>query len=48
MIMVTTVLAPILLRRAYEKEPQEEEQTNMKPEREAPDFIPTYPVEFTD
>jgi Kef-type K+ transport system membrane component KefB len=43
MIMVTTILAPLLLRRAYEKDPFEEvpatdENVN------SPDYIPTYPL----
>jgi Kef-type K+ transport system membrane component KefB len=47
MIMITTVLAPILLRRSYDKEPFEEwppttEDTN------SPDYIPTYPLNATD
>jgi Kef-type K+ transport system membrane component KefB len=43
MIMITTVLAPILLRRAYDKEPPEEAPV-IGPE-DAPDYIPTYPLD---
>jgi Kef-type K+ transport system membrane component KefB len=42
MIMITTVLAPLLLRRAYDKEPQEE--SNQTCPEDAPDYIPTYPL----
>jgi Kef-type K+ transport system membrane component KefB len=43
MIMITTILAPLLLRRAYEREPTEE--ITIVPEDEnAPDSIPTYPL----
>jgi Kef-type K+ transport system membrane component KefB len=45
MIMITTVLAPILLRRSYDKEPPEEAPTASGAEDEnAPDYIPTYPL----
>jgi Kef-type K+ transport system membrane component KefB len=44
MIMITTVLAPILLRRAYDKDPPEEASTSTGPE-DAPDYIPTYPLD---
>ena len=45
MIMITTVLAPILLRRAYDKDPPEEASTSTGPEdKDAPDYIPTYPL----
>ncbi len=45
MIIITTILAPILLKKAYDKEPAEEEQANTAPDnRDAPDFIPTYPL----
>jgi len=47
MIMITTVLAPILLRRAYEKDPEEEEAMNIE-DRDAPDYIPTYPLDFNE
>jgi Na+:H+ antiporter len=42
MIMITTVLAPLLLRRAYDKDPPEE--TTTEEETNAPDYIPTYPL----
>jgi len=42
MIMITTVLAPLLLRRAYDKDPAEETLT--EDETSAPDFLPTYPL----
>jgi Kef-type K+ transport system membrane component KefB len=42
MIMLTTVLAPLLLRRAYDKEPPEETLT--EDETNAPDYLPTYPL----
>jgi Kef-type K+ transport system membrane component KefB len=44
MIMITTVLAPILLRRAYDKEPPEDALTTKEDEANAPDYIPTYPL----
>ncbi len=43
MIMITTVLAPLLLRRAYDKDPPEEVLTEDK--TNAPDYIPTYPLD---
>jgi Kef-type K+ transport system membrane component KefB len=43
MIMITTVLAPLLLRRAYNKDPPEEALTTEE-ESNAPDYIPTYPL----
>ena len=45
MIMITTLIAPLLLRRACEKEPPEEE-TEYGVDTSAPDYIPTYPLEF--
>ena len=49
MIIITTILAPLLLRKAYDKEPLEEDQTNNAPDnRDAPDFIPTYPLGFEE
>jgi Kef-type K+ transport system membrane component KefB len=42
MIMITTIMAPILLRRAYDKEPAEATQT--EEDTTAPDYIPTYPL----
>lgn len=45
MIMITTILAPILLRRAYDKEPPEKALTQTEAEdTTAPDYIPTYPL----
>jgi len=43
MIMITTILAPWLLRRAYENEPHEEQP--QPDETAAPDYIPTYPLD---
>ena len=49
MIIITTFVAPLLLRRAYDKEPQDEEEATCLPDnRDAPDFIPTYPLVFDD
>ena len=46
MIMITTVLAPLLLRRAFDKDSAEEELTKTESdERDAPDYIPTYPLD---
>ena len=45
MIMITTVLAPVLLRKAYDKEPPEESPT--EDETNAPDYIPTYPLDYS-
>ncbi|MCW4009423.1 MAG: cation:proton antiporter [Candidatus Bathyarchaeota archaeon] len=39
MIMITTVLPPIWLKRSYDKEPPEELE-----EKDPPDMIPTYPL----
>jgi Kef-type K+ transport system membrane component KefB len=47
MIMITTVLAPVLLRRAYDKEPPEEVQPATE-DTTAPDYIPTYPLNEMD
>jgi Kef-type K+ transport system membrane component KefB len=45
MIMITTVIAPILLRRSYESELSEEEELPPdEDETSAPDYIPTYPL----
>ncbi len=45
MIMITTILAPILLRRAFSKETPEEAPTQTEAEdTTAPDYIPTYPL----
>jgi Kef-type K+ transport system membrane component KefB len=43
MIMITTVLAPLLLRIAYNKDPPEEASTT-EDYTNAPDYIPTYPL----
>jgi Kef-type K+ transport system membrane component KefB len=43
MIMITTILAPLLLRRAYDKDPPEEASTTEE-DTNAPDYIPTYPL----
>lgn len=42
MIMITTILAPVLLRKAYSKEPTEEYDS--ADVESAPDFMPTYPL----
>ncbi len=42
MIMITTILAPILLRKAYNKEPDENYDTSDM--ESAPDYMPTYPL----
>jgi Kef-type K+ transport system membrane component KefB len=41
MIMITTVLAPLLLRKAFENEPPEEVSAQIE---DAPDYMPTYPL----
>jgi hypothetical protein len=41
--MITTIIAPILLRRSYENEPPEEELQD-ETDTSAPDYIPTYPL----
>ncbi|MCL5877677.1 MAG: cation:proton antiporter [Candidatus Bathyarchaeota archaeon] len=46
MIMITTLLAPLLLRRACEREPIDEEDLRQDADTSAPDYIPTYPLEF--
>ncbi len=43
MIMITTIIAPILLRKSYENEPPEEELQD-ETDTSAPDYIPTYPL----
>jgi Kef-type K+ transport system membrane component KefB len=43
MIIITTIIAPLLLRRAYDKEPPEEE-TDKANDADHPDYIPTYPL----
>ncbi|MGE5637614.1 MAG: cation:proton antiporter [Chloroflexota bacterium] len=42
MIMITTILAPVLLRKAYSKEPAEDYDS--ADVESAPDFMPTYPL----
>jgi Kef-type K+ transport system membrane component KefB len=42
MIMVTTFVAPLLLRRSFENEPEEELASDA--DTTAPDYIPTYPL----
>jgi Kef-type K+ transport system membrane component KefB len=45
MIIITTFVAPLLLRRAYDKEPRDEGEAVCLPDHgDAPDFIPTYPL----
>ena len=45
MIMLTTVLAPILLRKAFENESPEEVSSQTETEdTSAPDYMPTYPL----
>lgn len=50
MIMITTIIAPLLLRKAYEDEPpgEEEEALFALDRRDPPDFIPTYPLKFDE
>lgn len=48
MIMITTLLGPILLRRACEREPIDEEQLKQDVDTSAPDYIPTYPLTFRE
>ncbi len=43
MIMVTTILAPIWLKKSYDKEGPSEESKDGVCEN-GPDFIPTYPL----
>jgi Kef-type K+ transport system membrane component KefB len=44
MIMITTILAPLLLRRAFDKDPPEEDTAIIGEDTNAPDCIPTYPL----
>jgi Kef-type K+ transport system membrane component KefB len=44
MIMVTTFVAPLLLRRSFENELLEEEELTNDVDTTAPDYIPTYPL----
>jgi Kef-type K+ transport system membrane component KefB len=46
MIMITTILAPLLLRRSYDKEPPEEGNCKTEDAQSRPDYIPTYPLDF--
>jgi Kef-type K+ transport system membrane component KefB len=47
MIIITTIVAPLLLRKSYDNEPPgEEEIAYEKDRRDPPDFIPTYPLKF--
>jgi Kef-type K+ transport system membrane component KefB len=48
MIIITTIIAPLLLRKAYDKEPVDEENTCSPERRDPPDFIPTYPLVFKE
>ncbi len=48
MIIITTIIAPLLLRKSYDKEPVEEENTCAPERRDPPDFIPTYPLVFDE
>ena len=48
MIMITTVLTPLLLKKAYANEPPEEETPKQEPDTSAPDYIPTYPLDFSE
>ncbi len=49
MIIITTIMAPLLLRKAYDKEPSKKEQVNKaKDNRDVPNFIPTYPLVFEE
>jgi Kef-type K+ transport systems, membrane components len=49
MIMITTIIAPLLLRKAYDNEPLgEEEASYERDRRDPPDFIPTYPLAFEE
>jgi Kef-type K+ transport system membrane component KefB len=48
MIIFTTILAPLLLRRAYDKDAEEEMPSSSDSDaHDAPDFIPTYPLKAT-
>jgi len=50
MIIITTVLAPLLLRKAYDDEVSGDSEVTVKGSdgRDAPDFIPTYPLVFEE
>jgi Kef-type K+ transport system membrane component KefB len=47
MIIITTIIAPLLLRKAYDNEIPEEEQ-QVQDDRDPPDCIPTYPLDYTE
>ncbi len=44
MIMLTTIIAPLLLRKSYDNEEIEEELEEQQVDTSAPDYIPTYPL----
>jgi hypothetical protein len=46
MIMITTLIAPLLLRRSCEGELPEEDALSPDVDANAPDYIPTYPLEL--
>ncbi|NLF87793.1 cation:proton antiporter [Candidatus Bathyarchaeota archaeon] len=49
MILITTIIAPLLLRKSYVDElPGEEEVAYETGGRDPPDFIPTYPLHFEE
>jgi len=49
MIIITTIVAPLLLRKAYDSEPPGEEEILYDANRrDPPDFIPTYPLNFEE
>ena len=48
MIMITTILTPILLKKTYENEPTEDEAPKSEIDTSAPDYIPTYPLDFSE
>jgi Kef-type K+ transport systems, membrane components len=49
MIIITTIVAPLLLRKSYDNEPPGEEGVAYdETRRDPPDFIPTYPLAFEE
>jgi Kef-type K+ transport system membrane component KefB len=44
MIMITTILTPILLKKSYSGETSKQEDEKSEPDKDAPDYIPTYPL----
>ncbi len=51
MIIITTIVAPLLLRKAYDNEASEEEgdeKLSSKRTSDPPEFIPTYPLVFEE